>query len=235
MSWREEAKKSAALRAVSELVEDGMVIGLGSGTTMTYVVEELARRAREEGLEVLCIPTSYQVRYLALELGLKLTSLDEHPEPDLAIDGADQVDGRLDMIKGGGAALAREKVVDSCAKELAIVVDEAKLVGRLGEKGMPVPVEVLPFALTPVLRKLKALGALRAEVREAGPGKVGPVVTDNGNFVVDAYFGPIEDPGELDRAIKALPGVVETGLFVGMADVLYVGTRSGEVRVIRRG
>ena len=120
MSWREGAKRSAALRAVSELVKDGMVIGLGSGTTMVYVVEELARRAQEEGLDILCIPTSYQIRYLALELGLRLASLDEHPEFDLAIDGADQVDGRLDMIKGGGAALAREKVVDSCAKTLAL-------------------------------------------------------------------------------------------------------------------
>jgi len=235
LSWREEAKRSVALRAVSELVKDGMVIGLGSGTTMVYVVEELAKRAQEEDLDILCIPTSYQMRYLALKLGLRLASLDEHPEPDLAIDGADQVDGRLDMIKGGGAALAREKVVDSCAKTLAIVVDEAKLVGRLGEKNMPVPVEVLPFALTPVLRELKALGALEAKVREAGPGKVGPVVTDNGNFIVDAYFGPIEDPGQLDKAIKALPGVVETGLFVGMTDLLFVGTKSGDVKVLRRG
>ena len=235
MSWREEAKRSAALRAVSELVEDGMVVGLGSGTTMAYVVEELARRAREEGLELLCIPTSYQIGYLALELGLRLTSLDEHPEPDLAIDGADQVDGRLDMIKGGGAALTREKIVDSCARRLAIVVDEAKLVGRLGEKNMPVPIEVIPFAARPVLNKVRALGAREVEVRQAGAGKVGPVITDNGNLVLDAYFGPIEDPRALDGALRAIPGVIETGLFVGMTDILYVGTREGQVRTVRRG
>jgi len=229
LSWREEAKRAAASRAVLELVEDGMVVGLGSGSTMAYAIRALAERARSEGLEVLCIPTSYQVFFLAVRSGLKITSLEEHPEPDLAIDGADQVDKDLNLIKGGGAALTREKIVDYAAKKLAIVVDESKLVGRLGEGGSPVPLEVLPFSTPLVLRELKHIGASRAEVREAGPGKVGPVITDNGNLIVDAYFGPIEDPGGLDKAIRAIPGVVETGLFVGMTDVLYVGTKSGRV------
>ena len=235
MSWREEAKRSAAFRAVDELVRDGMVLGLGSGSTVAYAVERLSERVEEEGLDVLCVPTSYQIAFLAVGAGLRLTSLDEHPEPDLAIDGADQVSRELDLIKGGGAALTREKIVDAAARELAIIVDEAKLADRLGEGGVPVPIEVLPFARGPVLRALKAVGAREARVRESGPGKVGPVITDNGNLIIDAYFGPIEEPGELDRAIRAIPGVVETGLFVGMADVLYVGSRSGAVRVLRRG
>jgi len=234
-SWREEAKRSAAFRAVDELVRDGMVLGLGSGSTVAYAVRRLSERVREEGLDLLCVPTSYQVAFLAVDSGLKLTSLDEHPEPDLAIDGADQVSRGLDLVKGGGAAMAREKVVDSAARRLAIIVDEAKLADRLGEGGVPIPVEVLPFARAPVLRALGELGAEDVRVRESGPGKVGPVITDNGNLVVDAYFGPIEEPGELDRAIRAIPGVVETGLFVGMADVLYVGSRSGAVRVLKRG
>ena len=234
MSWREQAKRLAASRAVDELVEDGMVLGLGSGSTVAHAVERLSERVRAEGLEVLCVPTSYQIAFLAIEHGLMLTSLDEHPEPDLAIDGADRVDKRLDLIKGGGAALTREKIVDSAAKRLAIVVDESKLVDRLGEDGFPVPLEVIPMAVKPVLRRLEALGAREARVRESGPGKVGPVVTDNGNLIIDAYFGPIEEPGRLDVALKTIPGVVETGLFVGMADLVYVGTSTGEVRVLKR-
>ena len=232
MSWRERAKEFVAKTVVQELVRDGMVLGLGSGSTVAYAVRYLGELVRSEGLEVLCVPTSYQIAYLAVREGLRLTSLEEHPEPDLAIDGADQVDERLDLIKGGGAALAREKVVDAAARELAIIVDESKLAGRLGENGMPVPIEVLPMAVPLVLRRLEGLGA-RAVVREAGKGKVGPVVTDNGNLIVDAYFGPIEDPAGLEKAIKLIPGVVEAGLFVGMTDVLYVGTRSGEVKKLR--
>jgi len=235
LSWRENAKRSSAFRAVDELVRDGMVLGLGSGSTMAYAVRRLSERVKEEELDLLCVPTSYQIAFLAVEAGLRLTSLDEHPEPDLAIDGADQVSQGLDLIKGGGAALAREKIVDSAAKALAIVVDEGKLANRLGENGIPVPIEVLPFARGPVMRALRALGAEEVRVRESGPGKVGPVITDNGNLIVDAYFGPIEAPGELDRAMRAVPGVVETGLFVGMTDILYVGTRSGAVEVLKRG
>ena len=234
-AWREEAKRLAASRAVDELVRDGMVLGLGSGSTVAYAVRRLSERAREEGLELLCVPTSYQIAFLAVEAGLRLTSLDEHPEPDLAIDGADQVSQGLDLIKGGGAALTREKIVDSAAKKLAIIVDEAKLADRLGEKGFPIPIEVLPFARTPVIRALRGMGAKEARVRESGPGKVGPVITDNGNLIIDAYFGPINEPDELDKAIRAIPGVVETGLFLGMTDLLYVGTRSGAVRVLKRG
>ena len=230
LSWREAAKELAAKRAVDELVEDGMVLGLGSGSTVAYAVRRLGERARGEGLDVLCIPTSYQVAFLAIQEGLKLTSLNEHPEPDLAIDGADQVDAELNLIKGGGAALTREKIVDSAAKELAIIVDEAKLARRLGERGVPVPIEVLPLAAEFVLKRLRSLGAVEARIREAGKGKVGPVVTDNGNLIIDAYFGLIEEPAGLEGNIRAIPGVIETGLFVGMADVLYVGTKEGSVR-----
>ncbi len=233
MSWREVAKKAAAVSAVDELVKDGMVLGLGSGSTVAHAITRLAERVRVEELDVLCVPTSYQVAFLAVRAGLRLTDLNEHPEPDIAIDGADQVDGELNLIKGGGAALAREKIVDSAAKKLAIIVDEDKLVERLGEGSMPVPVEVLPFAATPVLKRLEFLGAREVRIREAGEGKIGPVVTDNGNLVLDAYFGPITDPSGLEKAIKAIPGVIEVGLFVGMTDIVYVGTRAGDVRKLR--
>ena len=146
LSWREEAKRAAAFKAVQELVEDGMVVGLGSGSTMAYAIQALAERVRSEELDILCIPTSYQVFFLAVRNGLRITSLDEHPEPDLALDGADQVDKDLNLIKGGGAAMTREKIVDYASKRLAIIVDEAKLAERLGEKGLPVPLEVLPFS-----------------------------------------------------------------------------------------
>ena len=230
MSWRDRAKEVVARRAVDELVRDGMVVGLGSGSTAALAVRRLGERVREEGLDVLCVPTSYQIAFLATQVGLKLTSLNEHPEPDVAIDGADQVDGELNLIKGGGAALTCEKIVDFAARELAIIVDESKLARRLGENGVPVPIEVLPVALELVRRHLRRLGATEARLREAGRGKVGPVVTDNGNLIIDAYFGPISDPGALEASIKELPGVVEVGLFVGMTDVLYVGARDGSVR-----
>ena len=230
MSWRGRAKEAVARRAVDELVRDGMVVGLGSGSTAALAVRRLGERVREEGLDILCVPTSYQIALLATEVGLKLTSLNEHPEPDIAIDGADQVDEELNLIKGGGAALTLEKIVDSAARKLAIIVDESKLASRLGENGLPVPIEVLPAALRVVLKRLEGLGATDVRVREAGKGKVGPVVTDNGNLMVDAYFGPISNPGGLEASIKALPGVIEVGLFVGMTDVLYVGARDGSVR-----
>lgn len=226
----EGAKRMAALAAM-ELVEDGMVIGLGTGSTTAYFIEELGRRVRE-GLKVRGVPTSYQAYLKAVEAGVPTTTLEEVGELDLAVDGADEVDEGLNLIKGMGAALAREKVVDSAAKTLAIVVDESKLVRRLGET-KPVPVEVLPFAHSYVARRLRELGG-EPRLRMAGEVKDGPVVTDNGNFVIDVRFPPIEDPERLEREIKAIPGVVEVGIFAGMADVVYVGGPGGVVKLTRR-
>ncbi|RLI36510.1 ribose 5-phosphate isomerase A, partial [Candidatus Bathyarchaeota archaeon] len=144
MDWREDAKRRAARKAV-ELVRDGFVVGLGSGSTATYAIREIGRRIREEGIDVLGIPTSFQSRMVAVECGIKLTNLREHPEIDIDIDGADQIDPHLNLIKGGGGALLREKVVASASKMVVIVADETKLTGRLGEN-RPLPLEVLPFA-----------------------------------------------------------------------------------------
>jgi len=229
VSWREEAKKRAALEA-AKLVQDGSMVGLGSGSTVAYAIQEIGRRIREEGLKVLGIPTSYQASMLAVENGIPLTSLNEHPKPDLAIDGADQIDPQLNLIKGMGGALTQEKAVGSAARRLVIVADETKMVDKLGTN-QPVPVETLPFALTPAMLRIQEAGG-KPVLRE-GRGKVGPVVTDNGNFILDVDFGPITEPKELSLKLKSIPGVIETGLFIELADTVYLGTPT-TVRRLRR-
>jgi len=222
LSWREEAKRKAAIAAVKH-VKDG-VVGLGTGSTVLYAILELGRMVREGGLDIVGIPTSEKTKSIAIDAGIHLTTLDEHPQPDIAIDGADQVDGELNMIKGLGAALTREKVLDSSAKLLVIVVDETKLTNKLGLEQV-VPVEVLPFAVTPVSKALRKMGGKPILRTSDSEGK--PVKTDNGNFIVDVDFGPIEQPTVLEKEINMIPGVIECGLFLGMADVVYVGCRDG--------
>lgn len=226
----EAAKRKAAEEAVQH-VEDGMVIGLGSGSTVAYAVEALGRRVQRENLKVKAVPTSYQTLMLMLENHIAPASLEEHPKLSLTIDGADQIDPRLNMIKGMGGALTREKIVASASETLLIIADWRKQVEVLGQNNQPVPIEVLPFALKPVTQKIADLGGI-PNVR-MGSGKVGPVVTDNGNFIVDAYFGHIIDPAGLEQALKAIPGVVETGLFIEMADKVFIGNREG-VKVLER-
>ncbi|MEM3736592.1 MAG: ribose 5-phosphate isomerase A [Candidatus Bathyarchaeia archaeon] len=225
MSWLEEAKRRAAEEAVKH-VRDGYVLGLGTGTTAQYAIREIGRRIREEGIRVLCVPTSYQAFFLAIQERIPITTLDEHPRLDLAIDGADQIDESLNLIKGGGAALTREKIVGSVAKEYIIVADETKLVETLG-LNHPIPLEILPFARAPVFEELKKF-CNTLKLRE-GVGKAGPVVSDNGNFIVDADCGFIKRPKELEERFKKIPGVIESGLFVGMADMVYVGKKDGSV------
>ena len=229
MAWRENAKKAAALAAVTH-VEDGFVIGLGSGTTIVYALQELGRRKQEKKLSIFGVPTSYQAFQLAVKHKIPLTTLDEHPRLDMTIDGADQVDEKLNMVKGMGGAMTREKIVASASRLNVIVVDETKLTKKLGQN-QPVPVEVLPFAMSTVEAKLRELGG-KPFLREA-ERKLGPVVSDNGNFIFDVDFGPISDPKKLNHALKAIPGVIETGLFVEIADVVYVGGREG-VRKLKR-
>jgi len=226
VSWKEEAKKRVALEAVKH-VEDGFVVGLGSGSTAAYVIHELGRLMRQDGLRVLGVPSSSQALLLAVHSGVPLTTLDEYPVLDLAIDGADEVDGRLDMIKGGGGALTREKTVASAAKQVVIVTDESKLVETLGS--FKVPVEVLPFALATVSAGIKKLGG-KPLLREA-KGKVGAVVTDNGNYIVDVDFGPIDNAEKLNQQLKIIPGVIETGLFIGLADIVYLGKKDGIIKL----
>ncbi len=227
----EELKRRAALKAL-EYVEDGMVLGGGSGTTVAIFLKLLAEKVRKEDLNVTIIPTSYDVRILALNNGLKIASLDEYPTPDLAIDGADEVDPNKNLIKGGGAALLREKVVDYAAKQLVIIVDETKIVERLCSR-FPIPLEVLPFAWKTVVDRLSKMGT--ATVRYAKRGKVGPIMTDNGNFIVD--FRPLRDLIDdligLNYKLLSIPGVLETGIFLGTyVDKIIVGTREG-VKILR--
>jgi ribose 5-phosphate isomerase A len=229
--WVERAKKAAALEAM-KYIEDGFTIGLGSGSTAAYAIEELGNRIRKEKLRVLGVPTSYQAFMLAVKQGVPTTTLEEHPLLDVAIDGADQIDSQLNLIKGMGGALTREKIVASASKKFIIIADETKKVKLLGENDQPIPIEALQFAAAFVISKIRQLGG-RAILRE-GKGKVGPIVTDNGNIITDAHFGIIQNPDELERKLKALPGVVETGLFINMADVVYLGTRSNVEKLERR-
>jgi len=212
-------------------VKDGFVVGLGSGSTAAFAIEELGERVKREKLRIMGIPTSYQAFLLAVECGIPITSLDEHPEVDVTIDGADQVTPELYLIKGMGAALAREKIVASASKLNVIIADEHKKVKLLGEKGQSVPVEVLPFAISLVKRKITALGG-KPVLRE-GKGKLGPTITDNGNAILDSYFGEIAAPAELDVKVKMIPGIVETGFFVGLTDIAYVGS-GGAVEKIEK-
>lgn len=210
------SKRNAGYRAAEE-VEDGMVVGLGTGSTVFFAMERLGERIAKDGLSIAGVPTSYQAAIRARRYGIGLTSLDEHPELDIAIDGADQVDPALRLIKGRGAALLREKCVCDAAKKVLIVVDPTKMVETLDA---PVPVEVLPFALAPVSRRLAALGA--DPVLREGVKKDGPVVTDNGNFILDCDFKAIADPGRLEAEISSIPGALECGLFSTYAEKITV-------------
>ncbi len=229
MSWIEDAKRKAVLKALQP-IKNGWIIGLGSGSTTAYAIPELARLGRGRKLEISIVPTSHQIELLAISHGLRIRSMNEAVTVDYAIDGADQVEqSSLNLIKGGGGAMLREKVVDKAAQKLAIVVDETKLSSHLGGR-QPVPVEVLPFAYKYVQAQIVKMGG-RAKLWE-DQGKVGPVITDNGNFVLNADFGRISKPSVLERRLKTIPGLIETGLFLNMADVVYVGSKTGEVKLL---
>jgi ribose 5-phosphate isomerase A len=219
-----EELKAAACRAALKHVSSGQVIGLGSGSTMAIFTKMLGQEARSKNLDIEVVPSSYEAYYLAIENGLKVISLEECTSPDLAVDGADQINRKLEMIKGGGGALAREKVIDSTSKFVVIVVDESKLVDNIGA-GFPVPIEVLPMAANVLLRKVGEIGG-RGRIRTGGR-KVGPVVTDNGNFILDVDFGAISDPARLEKELKLIPGVVEVGIFCNIADLAYVASNRG--------
>jgi ribose 5-phosphate isomerase A len=226
--WVENAKKKAALKAI-EHVKDTFIIGLGSGSTAAYAIEELGKKVEREQLHILAVPTSYQAFKLAVQTGIQITTLDEHPTLDLTIDGADQIDQNLNLIKGMGGALTREKIVASASRKLIIIADESKKVKFLGENNHPVPLEVIKFAATPVTHKIEEIGG-KPTLRE-GKGKVGPIISDDGNFIIDACFGAIHEPAELETKLKSIPGVVETGLFVRMANMIYLGTRSNVEKI----
>jgi ribose 5-phosphate isomerase A len=227
----EAAKKDAALAAVKH-VKDGFIVGLGSGSTAAYAIDALGERVKKENLKILGVPSSYQAFSLAVQNKIPITTLEEHPTVDVNIDGADQIDPQLNLIKGMGAALTREKIVAAASKLNIIIADEKKKAKVLGENNHPVPMEVLPFAISLVIRKLEGMGG-KPVLRET-KGKLGPVISDNGNAIMDVTFGPIADAAKLAREMKLIPGVVETGLFIGLIDIVYVGAVAGVEKLIQK-
>lgn len=218
--------KELAGRAAAELVRDGMRVGLGTGSTVHFTLVRLAERIRDEQLRIVGVPTSEDTQRKAREFGIPLVELGDVAKLDLTIDGADEIDTRFDMIKGGGGALLREKVVASISEREAIVVGEDKVVERLGVR-FKLPVEVVPFAAPVVERALSRLGAAVTLRRKADGATF---VTDNHNWIFDCAFAAgIANARELDGALKRVPGVVETGLFLGLAHVLFVGRADGRV------
>jgi ribose 5-phosphate isomerase A len=208
-------------KAAADRVKSGTIVGLGTGSTTAYAIQFLGERLKAGTLQdIKGIPTSFQATVLAKQYGIPLTTLDEVDRIDIAIDGADEVDPHKNLIKGGGAAHTREKIVDSLAEEFIVVVDASKLVDRLGSTFL-LPVEVLPMAMTPVMRAIEKLGG-KPQLR-MGVKKAGPVVTDEGNFVIDVKFDTIDNPAELEKTLNNIPGVLENGLFVGVTDVVLIG------------
>lgn len=222
-----DQEKQAAARAAVQLVEAGNIVGLGSGSTAAFAVRYLAERVRE-GLKIVGIPTSLQTQHLAEQLGIPLTTLDEHPVIDIDIDGADEIDPQLNLIKGGGGAFLREKIIASVSKRFVVIGDSAKQVSCLGK--FPLPVEVIPFAQSLIKPEIEAFGAT-VNLRQYAYGN--PYVTDEGHHILDCTFGEIADPPALARKLSNILGVVEHGLFIGMAEMALIG-KDGQVIESRR-
>ena len=222
-----DALKRAAAEAAVELVQDGMVVGLGTGSTATFAIEALGRRHRE-GLRFVGIPTSEHTAAQAKAANIPLTSFREDRQIDLTIDGADEVErSTLNLIKGLGGALLHEKIVAAASRRLAIVADALKVVDRLGAR-TPIPVEVVAFGAEATLAALESIGAT-ARLRRSATGE--PFITDSGNRILDCSFGPIADPATLEKRIRRVVGVVESGLFIARADVVFVADTSGVYRL----
>jgi ribose 5-phosphate isomerase A len=228
------AKRAAAARAL-EMVEDGMVLGLGTGSTAGWFVRLLSERLRQPGLTVEGVATSSATVWLAEELGVPLRRLDDVPGIDLVVDGADELDSRLNLIKGGGAALLQEKIVASASARMVVIADDSKRVAHLG--AFPLPVEIVRFGWTATRRQVGELlrgmdvDGYQATVRM---GADGPLVTDEGHHILDLHLGRIGDPPALAAALNALPGVVESGLFIDMAHCAVLGRADGGTEVLHR-
>ncbi len=221
-----ESLKKLAGEEAAKYVRDGMVVGLGTGSTVKYTILKIGEMVRD-GLDIVGIPTSKATENLAKELGIPLGDLGDYDYIDITIDGADEVDRKLNLIKGGGGALLREKMVAYYSKMEIIVVDERKMKEYLG--GFPLPVEVVPYGWKRTLKELEKLGCI-PKLRERN-GEI--YITDNGNYIIDCKFCRIENPEELEKCIDNIPGVVESGLFVNMATEVIVGSEDG-VRRVRR-
>ena len=218
---REELKKLAAEKAVEE-VEDGMIVGLGTGSTMKYTLKKLGELVRN-GLKIQGIATSINTKRIAQEEGIPLTTIDKHPEIDITIDGADEVDSSLNLIKGGGGALTREKIIAYNSKKVVIIIDDSKIVKALGID-FPLPVEVIKFGWTSTKKALESFGCGVA-LREIIQGE--PFITDNGNYILDCEFKYILEPEQLEKDINNIPGVVENGLFINLTHQVIVGGKQG--------
>lgn len=212
-----EEEKEAAGRAAAKLVRDGDIVGLGTGSTAYFTVLALGERVKA-GLKMVGIPTSVHTADLAQTVGIPLATLDEHPDIDITIDGADELDRKLNLIKGGGGALTREKVIATASKKMVVVADSGKVVPTLGK--FPLPLEIIAFARTVIEKKIVSLGAT-PKLRMKPDGS--PFITDNGNQILDCSFGRIEDPAALARELSDTPGIVEHGLFIGIAKLALVG------------
>jgi len=220
-----ENEKELAGRAAAQLVTGGQIVGLGTGSTAYFAVVALGERVRA-GLQIIGIPTSVATADLARKLGIPLSTLDQHPEIDVTIDGADEVDPKLRLIKGGGGALLREKIIATASKKMIVVADSSKLVPALGK--FPLPVEIIPFAQAVLQKKISALGAAcRLRLRADGS----PFVTDEGHHILDCSFGRIADPPALAQTLSDMPGVVEHGLFIGVARMAMIGKGNAVVEV----
>jgi ribose 5-phosphate isomerase A len=222
-----DPEKEAAARASLQFIEDGQIVGLGSGSTATYFIQLLAERVKK-GLRIQGIPTSRRSQELAESLGIPLTTFDKNQEIDVTVDGADEVDPQLRLIKGGGGFLLREKIVASATRKQVIVADASKQVERLGK--FPLPVEVIKFAEALVAKRIRALGA-EPVLRTNADGT--PYLTDEHNHILDCRFGEIPDPEALARRLSDMPGVVEHGLFIGMASIVLVARDSTIVELRR--
>jgi ribose 5-phosphate isomerase A len=218
----EASKKAAGERSV-EYVRDGTILGLGTGSTVRYFIEKLASRIKEEGLDITAVPTSVASEKLARSLGIKLSTVNEHPKMDLDVDGADEVDPKFNLIKGGGGAHTREKIIASASKEFIVIVDRSKMVSRLGN--FPVPVEVLPFSEKYVWGEIVAMGGL--------PRMRAGFVTDSGNIILDCRFNII-DPEKLESDLKCIPGVVEDGVFAKRKPEKVIVADGKNVKILER-
>jgi len=222
-----DQEKQLAAHAAVQLVESGNIVGLGSGSTATYAIRFLAERVRE-GLKIVGIPTSLKTQQLAEQLGIPLTTLDQDPHIDIDIDGADEIDRQLNLIKGGGGAFLREKIIASASRRFVVIAESTKQVSQLGK--FPLPVEVIPFAQSVIQAQIEGLGA-QVALRRYSYGNT--YVTDEGHHVLDCSFGEIPDPPALAQKLRSIPGVVEHGLFIGMAEMALIG-KNGQVVQLRR-
>ena len=221
----DEIKKSAGIYA-ADLVASGMTIGLGTGSTVFFLIQELGKRV-QQGLQVTIVPTSSRTETLARELNIAIADLNDVDKLTLTIDGADEVDPQLQLIKGGGGALLQEKIVAAASEQLIIIVDKSKIVEQLGK--FPLPVEVIQFGYKQVQRKILSMGCNKVELRQK---ENKPFTTDHKHYILDCYFEKINDPAGLNAALHNIPGVVETGLFVNMATKIIVGYEDGRIEEV---